>query len=369
MTKQVDPDLAPDASLATDLGDEEQRRLDQIAHLGGEVDDDIDNWDPSDLDDGSDFDPANPTPDNKDEEDDDDSEKDDSEDDADDSDGGDPDSDDNAADGDKDEKEEKDPDPEDDDDSDDEGADAEATTGKQKIQGIPRHRFNEVNERMKAAEAKIAQLEAEKKAGDEAAEEKFDFDTAEKEYMDLMLDGDTEKALAKRNEIRAAERAEFIAETKNETKQEIAASDEDAELLALSQEATEMFDVFNPDHESFDQALLNRVMVYYRGYSAEENVSKSDAFVWALSDVIEANNLMPPEDDGKEGDTEAKPTGKTKKDPKKEEVRKQAHQPAGTEGTGSNDAGAVAPDVTTMTDEEFDALPAATQAKLRGDIL
>jgi hypothetical protein len=46
MTRKNDPDLAPDAALATDLGDPVERHAKQVAEMGGDIDD-IDNYDPS----------------------------------------------------------------------------------------------------------------------------------------------------------------------------------------------------------------------------------------------------------------------------------------------------------------------------------
>jgi hypothetical protein len=78
-----------------------------------------------------------------------------------------------------------------------------------KGQFIPRRRFDEVNQRRKAAEDKLAQIERENKATQQAQDATYDFDTKEKEYLDLVLDGKTEEAIALRKKIRAAERTEF----------------------------------------------------------------------------------------------------------------------------------------------------------------
>lgn len=78
-----------------------------------------------------------------------------------------------------------------------------------KGQFIPKKRFDEVNQRRKAAEDKLAQIERENKATQQAQDATYDFDAKEKEYLDLVLDGKTEEAIALRKEIRAAERTEF----------------------------------------------------------------------------------------------------------------------------------------------------------------
>lgn len=375
MGRKDDPDLAPDAALAVE--DTAERRAEQLAHLGGETDD-IDDFDPAGLDDGSDL---NFVPEDKDEDEDadkgSDTEGDEAEadkaDDADEDEDDASEADDTESGDDEDDTEDDTEDEEvaDEADSDDTGEDEGEADPKPAPKGIPKHRFDEVNERRKAAEQELADLKAEQKAAAEGEEETYDFDVAEKEYIELTLDGDTEGALAKRREIRAAEHAEWKAETKAETRTELDSDAETSELVALSKEAESMFDVFNPDHEDYNQPMLDKVLVYMRGYEQSSDMSRGDCFVAALADVVEQYDLMPPEegDAGDDPKPKPKPTGKKKVDKKKSKVKEQAHQPVGDSGSSSADSGAAVPNIEEMTDEEFDALPAKTQARLRGDIL
>lgn len=373
-TKKVDPNegLAADATLATDLGDEKQRFLDQIAEMGGEHDDD-DDFDATGLDDGSDLNYKAPEDDKKDDDDasknsDDDKSADDSDDDE------------SSDEGDGDEADEADEDEDADADATEDGTDADEADadedGDQKKpaaktapKGIPKHRFDQVNERAKAAEKELAELKAEKAAGEKTKEDPFDFDAAEKQYLELSLDGDIDAALAKRKEIRAAEHADWSASTKAATKSDIATEAEDAELVSLSQEAEAMFSVFDPESDDFDQGKLDQVLVYYRGYAASGKASnKGDAFVMALADVVEMHGLDAT--DEADADPGPKPTGKKKTGGKKKaDAKKNAHQPVAGEGTGSADTGAVVPNINDMTDEEMDALPEKTLARLRGDFI
>jgi len=346
-------DLAADAVLATDLGDEKERHAAQVAEMGGDLDD-IDDFDASGLDDGSvlpeDYDPLNPAP---------------------------------AASQSDEETEEEATDEEADDEVVEDAPDAEAEEEPEAEaeaeesddeeepakppKGIPKWRFDEVNESRKAAEEKLARLEAQLEAGKppEEAEEAYNIRDNEKEYMDLLLDGDTEAALAKREEIDAAKYASWKSETQTATKTELSSEAETQELVAMSKEAEQMFDVFNPDSDNYNQPMLDKVMVFMRGY--EGTMGRGDAFVAALADVVEMYDLMPPE----EGDAPAAgtPTGKAKVDPKKAKLKAQAHQPVGNQGGASADTGAVAPSIDDMSDEELDALPEKTLARMRGDIL
>lgn len=355
--------LAADAALAVE--DTPERRAEQLAHLGGELDD-IDEFDAAGLDDGSvlpdDYDELNPAPaaslDDGDTDD-----KDDSGDDAtpaddttDDDDGSDAEAVDDEA---------------EDSDADSDSADADKADASDEApapKGIPKHRFDEVNERRKTAEAENDQLRAQIAAGkppeDEA--EAFDFDAAEKEYLDLTLDGDVDEALAKRKEIRAAERAEWTEVTKAETRSDIDLDMENQELLGMSAEAEQMFDVFNPNHEDYNQGMLNKVLTFMRGYETE--MSRADAFVAGIADVVELYDLMP-EEASDEADAPGKPAPKTKTAKKKAELAAKAHIPVAGEGAGSAAAGAVVPNIEDMSDDELDALPEKTLARMRGDIL
>lgn len=356
-----DPDLAPDAALAEDLGDEEERRKEQLKYFGGD-EDDIDDFDPTGLDDGSvigeNFTPPAKDEDEKEEDDDDVAEQESQGDDE----PGEAEADAEEAEADEDEAEGED--------------DGRTPEKDEKPQGIPKHRFDEVNERRKAAEEELARLKAEREAETKAEKEEYDFDAAEMEYQELLLDGKTDEALAKRKEIRAAEHAAWKTETKTETQSEISAQEQADEVSGLSVEAEKMFPVFDENHEDYDDKITNKVLVYYRGYlSSGEYNNLGDAFVQALTDVVEQYDLT-----GRYGITfdgqpaadptpEPKPTGKKKEDPGKEKVRSKAHQPVAGQGEGAIQRGVATPNIAEMSDDDLDKLSDEQIARLRGDFL
>lgn len=350
-----DPDLAPDAALAEDLGDEEERRKEQLAYYGGE-EDDIDNWDPEGLDDGSD---PNAVKEESDEEEEDDKASAEAGEEA----------------GESEEVAEADGEESDEAGEGEQGETAEADEkpepDKQAPQGIPKSRFDEVNERRKAAEAELAQLKAQQQAEEQAEKEEYDFDAAEMEYQDLLLDGKTDEALAKRKEIRAAEHATWKAETKTETQEEISQTEATRELASMTAEAEEMFPIFNKEHEDFNPVVTGKVVTYMRGYMADPNISSSDAFVQALADVIDQYNLDEKYGaaEQQEADPEPKPTGEKKTDPDKEKARKKAHTPVTKAGEGSADRGVATPSIADMSDADLDKLSEEQLARMRGDYL
>ena len=371
MGRKDDPDLAPDAALAEDLGDEEERKAEQLTYFGGEKDD-IDDFDPAGLDDGSDPNYVAPEKDDEKEE-----EEVDDKDDSGESDAGESESESESESeeedageekGGKDEAESSDEEA----DADDAGENADDADQKSAPKGIPKHRFDEVNERRKAAETELEALKAQNTATEEGEAEVYDFDLAETEYMDLLLDGKTVDALAKRKEIRAAEKADFRADTTETVEGRRNQADTAAELGTLSAEAEKMFPVFDQNSEDFDPAMTRKVMVYYRGYvESGEAENPGDAFVMALSDVIVQYGLkeIGAAEGDAEDDVEPKPKGKKTDVPAKLAAAKNAHKPVAGEGLASDAAGAVVPDIENMTDEELDALPEKTLARLRGDFV
>lgn len=371
-------DLAPDASLATDLGDEDARRKEQLEYYGGDpIEDDFDE-DDDNVDRGDSLEPE--SKDEEEEEEDESEDSDDASEDEDDSadDDGESDDDDEAdseSDLDSDDEGDEDDGDEDSDDGgevddDDEQSDDTSKTDRR----VPLDRFNEVNERRKAAEQELADLKAQGQAKEEADEGKYDFDAAEDEYMELLLDGKTKEAGAKRREIREAERAEF-------KKEAVAESSESASQQAmldavdsLANQAEVLYPVLDQSHEDFNPAIVRKVTTFMRGYEAD-GMNPDDALVAGLADAIELFDLDTKYGDTEDDEPDPKPEKKVTKKKAikktKDKLRAQKQQgksPAG-EGKGSSDAGAVVPDIEQMTDEEIDALPPETLARLRGDFV
>lgn len=371
MSKDKDPNegLADDAKLATDLGDEKARAAEQLSYFGGDPDE---HEDTSALDRGDSLEPETDEDEDKGDEVEDTEKKEDdegSEDEGEESDDSEDDDSDESED--EDDAEDEDADDGDQDDSaEDDSEGDDAPTSKDAERGIPRSRFNEVNERMKAAEAKIAQLETTETAKEEAAVQRYDFDTKEDEYMELLLDGKTSEAKAVRAEIREAEKAEFVAETKKETVEEVSSVRIQEEVDSLANQAEKLYPVLDDSHPDYNPKVVHKVMTFMRGYQAD-GLTPDNALVAGLADAIELYDLDAGDEVTEDEDTKEDPKPKKKAAIKKTKEKlalqkKQGHSPAG-EGKSSSDAGAVVPDIETMTDEEIDALPAKTLARLRGD--
>jgi hypothetical protein len=369
--------LEPDI---TEIDDPKARLAAQMEYYGGELEDDEDDLGDMDRGDNLDGEKEEPTDrgdevQSEEKEDDDEPEDSDDEADSDDEEAGDDASDDDEADSD-DEDEDSGDDEESDDVDESESDDDDDVQSKDDDRNDPRiplSRFNEVNERMKRAEARIAEIESQSTAKEDAAAQKYDFDAAEEEYMELLLDGKTKEAGAKRAEIRSAEQELFKAETKQEAVSDFDQQQEMRDLNSLSLQAEEMYPVFNESAADYDPVIAGRVVTYMKGYMADGQ-SVSDAFVSGLADVIQQYGLDASDDEVTESEDtkpqktvkKGKPIKKTKE--KLKAAKQQGQTPAG-QGEGSADRGVAAPSIEEMTDEDLDKLSPAQLARLRGDFV
>lgn len=249
---------------------------------------------------------------------------------------------------------------------------------KPEARGIPKSRFDQVNERRRIAEEEIARRDAATAAAKDAEDNKYDFDKAEDEFIEFMLDGKKEEAKAKRAEIRGAEKAEWKAEAVGESTSTVAEQQSAAEVDDLTDQAQELYPVFDSNHEDFSPEITTKTMAFYNGYRITRPTgvkTDGDAMVMAIADAIQLYDLdtkYHPEPDAGDGDGDKTPK-ETKLPPKDKDIDKnlknaeQQGTPVVKGGDGSKDRGAAVPNMDDITDEEFDALPEATQKRMRGD--
>lgn len=269
-------------------------------------------------------------------------------------------------------------------DADKSGEDADADTegegegegedkdGRPREQQIPKSRFDKINKRRRDAEAELKALKDEKAAGEEA--EAFDFDEAEKVYLDLALAGKTTKALEKRAEIRAAEKAAYSKETQVTATDATKDAQDDVALDVLVAKYETDYADMNPESETYSEDLMDEVTSMYVGYQTL-GFERPEAFKMACDNVVKLYELestakgeptTPKKKDEKKPTTKKKPIKKTK-----EKLAKAKDQPAdpNAAGAGTGDDARRATNIEDMSDEELEALPAASLARLRGDTI
>lgn len=238
---------------------------------------------------------------------------------------------------------------------------------------IPKRRFDEVNERRKAAEARLAEIEREQAAAKEATQAEFDFDAKEQAAAEALLDGKLDEYRALRKEIRAAERAQWQQEMIPAAVESVEVSNEQRAVSEMTRQAEIDYAVFDETSEEYSQELTERTVAYYQA-NMRLGKSRPEAMRQAIADVVTLAGIKSrtapaatpePEPTPKVADLEQK----RRQTAAKLEKAKQAPPALSDAGEGSGATGAEVPDVNRMTDEEIAALPAATLKRLRGDYL
>ena len=247
---------------------------------------------------------------------------------------------------------------------------------------IPKHRFDEVNNRRKAAEAKTKQLEEElaRLRGEASEAEKFDFDTKEEEYMSAVVDGDFAMAKARRSEIRRAEQDVYQARSAITKQEAIQQTQADLDFQTAVAELESQYPQFNyRDESSYDEQATQEALQLFRAYSNMGTLPPGECMRQAVDLMaskygykpVEASEGEQEQEPEQEQEQEQEPAPKPKKrKPPRHRVNKKAaaqSQPplpsAGVPGDSQSS------NITTMTEDEFDALPEAKKAELRGDLV
>ena len=234
---------------------------------------------------------------------------------------------------------------------------------------VPKARLDEVLAKQKALQKQLDEINAANEKAEEAPES-YDFDAKEVEYQNMVLDGETEKAVALRREIRKAERDTLEYEMRQEMSQTV---NQDRQMTALQQAANAMeaaYPVFDRNSDDFNEDMTNEVVelrdaFIMKGYEAVDALSKAAKYVVKDHDLDQVQESAPSlAGKAQKSDELAKKRSQVSKKLKAAEA-----QPPELPGESSSNHGEKALDLSTMTEEEFDALPEATLKRLRGDIL
>jgi hypothetical protein len=230
---------------------------------------------------------------------------------------------------------------------------------------VPKARLDEVLNKQKALQKQIDDMKAAQQPAPDAPEE-FDFASKEMDYQNHLLDGDAEKAASVRAEIRQAERVQIEYEMTQKMTDTVS-NNHQANALQQAAAALEAdFPVFDQKSSAYDEALTTEV-IELRDAFMVQGANPVAALSRAAKFVINENNLV----DNSETGTTLGATDEMSK--KRAEVNKKLKaadaQPPEMGGEGAATRGEKALDLSSMTEEEFDALPEATLKRLRGDIL
>lgn len=244
---------------------------------------------------------------------------------------------------------------------------------------IPKGRFDEAvakeRGRAEAAERKFAELQASIKQVDinaDSAKLETEIVELEKQHARLVIDGDHERAAYVMAQIRLKERSILIQQSTNLTASVKNEMREELRMDTAIESLETTYPILNPNDESYDQDMIDMVLGVQRTLIENERLSPSAALVKAAQKVM--NKLAPKaQDTGVQAGLAA---AKVSEDRKAAQVAKNIdtakRQPPSMKDSGmdTDKAGINGPvDVSKLTRAEFAALPAATKAKLRGDML
>ena len=229
---------------------------------------------------------------------------------------------------------------------------------------VPKSRLDEVLAKNKAMQKKLNEAsEAEKQALENAPE--YSFDEKEVEYQDLVLNGETEKAVALRSEIRNAEKEQFMFEVQAKMGQTVQQSQEMTELQAKAAEIEATFSILNENSADFDADLQAEVIdlrdaFTVQGYTAADALAKATEYTLAVKKPELLKGA--PEIQSDPALQQRKQTSTVTK-----KLQAAESQPPAMKGEGSNAKGEKKVDLSLLSSEEFDALPAETLRRMRGD--
>ena len=235
---------------------------------------------------------------------------------------------------------------------------------------VPKSRLDEVLAKSRDLQRQIDDLKSNQEPAQEAPEA-YNFDEKEIEYQQMVLDGETDKAVALRKEIRAAEKAELEYEMGQKFTQQSTQHQEIQVLQKAANELEAQYSVFDADSTNFNaeytQEVVNlRDAFISQGQTPVEALQKAASYVIKINDIssdISNPSLSPSKKTKQPADQVAK---------KRKEVSKKLKaaesQPPDMPGESSSAHGEKVVDISSMTDDEFNALPEATLKRLRGDI-
>lgn len=247
-----------------------------------------------------------------------------------------------------------------------EGSDEDFTqeVNSQKPPMVPKSRLDEVLAKQKALQKQLDEMNKAKQQQIENAPE-YDFASKEAEYQELVLNGEAEKAVNLRNEIRNAEKEQFMFEVQQKMGQTV---QQNQEMTALQQKANEIqakYPILDENSANFDADLTQEVLdlrdaFMIQGFSGADALQKATDYTLAAKkpELLRPISTTQPKVDNTLAEKK-KVANISKK------LQASDSQPPQMKGEGARGNKKV--DLNMLSDDEFSALPEETLRRLRGD--
>jgi len=230
---------------------------------------------------------------------------------------------------------------------------------------IPKSRYDSAQKRARTAEAKVKAYEAEQAqiivdaAAAVGATDTLDtqLEEIDRGIEQARLDGNTDEVVRLSAEARQLEKS--IYQTMADTAAASAGTkaQESVKLDSLIDILEDQYDILNPDSENFDEDKINEILDMQKAF-VKNGETPSAAMLKAVGYIMPEQRITD-EVAGKRRTNVAK------------NLKAAEQQAPGTADTGLDSPAAgkkeEALDLTQMTEAEFDALPAETIKRLRGD--
>ena len=242
---------------------------------------------------------------------------------------------------------------------------------------IPKARVDEMltkeRERAEAAERRLAELTSQSKK-EEAKVSLTQLETKSAELRqlehDALMDGDKEKAREFSTQRDALNRQIARIENQAEASEVSAQALETIRVETTISSLKDLYPQLDEKAAEYDQELVDDVLDKQRGYMERERMSPSAALAKAAKVIMGRQAQAPASAEGaglaKGQNVDRKAAAVAKN------VAAAAAQPANLKiaGMDSDKSGAKGlPDINKMSRDEYDALPEATKARMRGDVL
>ena len=215
---------------------------------------------------------------------------------------------------------------------------------------IPKSRFDEVLAKQKALQKQLDDALAPKVEDVKEAPD-FDFDAKEVEYQTLLMEGEAEKATQLRKDIREAEKQQMMFEMQAKMGQTVTQNQEQVDLQTKATQLESIYPELNQANPNFNQDKTNQVLelrdaFMIQGYTGADALQKSVDLIMGGA----------PQD--------VDPVQKKKIANTKKKIAEAEKQPPAMKGKNKVDKKV---DISTMSVDEFDALPPETLKRMRGD--
>ena len=234
---------------------------------------------------------------------------------------------------------------------------------------LPKSRFDAKNAQLRAAQARISELEAaveDRPVADIQPDIPTTFDeqiaALDKQYAQAVADGEAEKAAGLMRDARILERQRADELIVQATQGVAARTSEDVRYDRVVETLEDNYPFLNPDEETYNEEVSGDIRDLTEAYVASGNYSSPDALVIATDLILAREGLS-----GQPAAKEARTTNTAKN------TDAAGKQPPDTAGLGkaSDTAGPTSanPDPAKLSQKEFDALPAEVISRMRGDVM